>query len=78
LCHRSQRRRGAREYILHRIRPWPRAIFKRGLFGRREFVRLHHTIDEQAQPDIGRHAPRRHVRRGEQAQFFQILHHIAD
>ena len=39
---------------------------------------LHHAIDEQPQPLFGRQAPRASVRAGEQAEFLQILHDVAD
>ncbi|MNV60283.1 hypothetical protein D3C71_1527420 [compost metagenome] len=39
---------------------------------------LQQTVDEQAQPRMGRHPPRRGVRRGQQAGQGQILHGVAD
>lgn len=33
---------------------------------------MHHPVDEQPQPDIGRHPPRAGMRRGEQTPFLQF------
>jgi hypothetical protein len=39
---------------------------------------LHHAIDEQPEALFGGNAAGRSVGRFQQAQFFQILHHVAD
>ncbi len=44
----------------------------------RQFADLQQRIDEEAQAGLGRQAPRAGVRRIDEAEFFQILHHVSD
>ena len=54
-----------------------RRLDRRALLGAR-LGRLHHAVDEQPQPALGRHPPGRGVRMGEQAELLEILHDVAD
>src|SRR3546814_11943752 len=61
-----------------RISDWSSDVCSSDLVLRARLGNLHHAVDEQAQPLLGRHPPRTGVRAGQEAEFLEILHHVAD
>ena len=49
-----------------------------GPLAARDVADLEDAVDEQPEPELGRNAPGRDVRRIEQAELLEILHHVAD